>query len=166
MNSSSYSTPFYKILFILGLGSILFFLPFYLVVSDENKHLDQVYQSLREPGATVFGTLTESVRVEKSGKRAYLVSYRVPDESGKLHEITEQVDENLYQRLRVGDSIEIRRKTFETFGKIRVLARIKKNSLFINDFDFLEIFALIGLGFSGILILTGIYYGIFRGRAA
>ncbi|AOP36234.1 hypothetical protein A0128_19585 [Leptospira tipperaryensis] len=166
MNSSSYSTPFYKILFVLGLGSILFFLPFYLVVSGENKHLDQVYQSLREPGATVFGTLTESVRVEKSGKRAYLVSYRVPDESGKLHEITEQVDENLYQRLRVGDSIEIRRKTFETFGKIRVLARIKKNSLFINDFDFLEIFALTGLCFSGILILTGIYYRIFKGRAA
>ncbi|PJZ52849.1 hypothetical protein CH380_12340 [Leptospira adleri] len=166
MNSSSFSTPFYKILFILGLGSILFFLPFYLVVSGENKHLDQVYQSLREPGSTVFGTLTESVRVEKSGKRAYLVSYRVPDESGKLHEITEQVDENLYQRLRVGDSIEIRRKTFETFGKVRVLARIKKNSLFINDFDFLEIFALIGLGFSGILILTAIYYWIFKGRAA
>ncbi|MBM9502278.1 hypothetical protein JWG44_18665 [Leptospira sp. 201903071] len=165
MNSSSYSTPFYKILFVLGLGSILFFLPFYLVVSGENKHLDRIYQSLREPGATVFGTLTESVRVEKSGKRAYLVSYRVPDESGKLHEITEQVDENLYQRLRVGDSIEIRRKTFETFGKIRVLARIKKNSLFINDFDFLEIFALTGLCFSAALILTGIYYGIFKGRA-
>ncbi|MBM9578070.1 hypothetical protein JWG45_13010 [Leptospira sp. 201903070] len=166
MNSSSYSTPFYKILFVLGLGSILFFLPFYLVVTEENKHLDQIYQSLREPGATVFGTLTESVRVEKSGKRAYLVSYRVPDESGKLHEVTEQVDENLYQRLRVGDSIEIRRKTFETFGKIRVLARIKKNSLFISDFDFLEIFALTGLCFSAILILTGIYYRIFRDRVA
>ncbi|RHX84110.1 hypothetical protein [Leptospira stimsonii] len=166
MNSSSYSTPFYKILFVLGLGSVLFFLPFYLVVNGENNHLDQVYQSLREPGPTVFGTLTESVRVEKSGKRAYLVSYRVPDESGKLHEVTEQVDENLYQRLRVGDSIEIRRKTFETFGKIRVLARIKKNSLFINDFDFLEIFALTGLCFSGILIFAGIYYRVFKGREA
>ncbi|MCG6169812.1 hypothetical protein LFX25_18055 [Leptospira sp. FAT2] len=163
---SSYSTPFYKILFTLGWSSILFFLPFYWIVSGENKHLDQVYESLREPGPTVFGTLTESVRVEKSGKRAYLVSYRVPDESGKLHEITEQVDENLSQRLRVGDSIEVRRQTFETFGKVRVLARIKKNSLFINDFDFLEMFALIGLCFSGTIIGAGIYYWIFKGRAA
>ncbi|XDD52492.1 hypothetical protein AB3N59_19935 [Leptospira sp. WS92.C1] len=166
MNSHSDSTPFYKILFILGFSSVIFFLPFYLIISSENAHLNQAYQSLRGPGETVFGTLTESVRIQKSGQRAYLVSYRVPDESGKLHEITEQVDANLYQRLRVGDSIEVRRKTFETFGKVRILARIKKNSLFINDLDFLEIFSLAGLTFSGILILTGSYYLIFRGRAA
>ncbi|AYV57807.1 hypothetical protein [Leptospira kmetyi] len=164
--NSSYTTPFYKILLTIGCSSILFFLPFYLIVSGENKHLDQVYQSLREPGPTVFGTLTESVRVEKSGKRAYLVSYRVPDELGKLYEITEQVDENLHQRLRVGDSIEVRRLTFETFGKTRVLARIKKNSLFINDFDFLETFAMAGLCFSGLLLFSGIYYWIFKDQAA
>lgn len=121
-----YFTPFYKILFTIGFGSILFFLPFYLFVHSENKQLDRIYQKLKEPGSTVFGTLTESVRIEKSGGRAYLVSYRVPDEFGKLYEITEQVDENLYQRLRVGDSIEVRIQTLETFGKIRMLARIKK----------------------------------------
>ncbi|MDV6236413.1 hypothetical protein CH379_012325 [Leptospira ellisii] len=164
--NSEYSTPFYKILLILGCGALLFFFPFYLRISSENRHLDEVYHRLREPGETVFGTLTESVRVEKSGRRAYVVSYRVPDETGKLHEITEQVDENLYRRLRVGDSIEVRRRTFETFGKIRVLARIKKNSLFVNDFDFMETFSLTGLCFSGILILIGSYYRVFKGRAA
>ncbi|EQA78514.1 hypothetical protein LEP1GSC193_1543 [Leptospira alstonii serovar Pingchang str. 80-412] len=164
--NSSYSTPFYKILFTIGLGSTLFFFPFYLIVSGKNKNLDQIYQGLREPGPTVFGTLTESVRIEKSGRRAYLVTYRVPDESGKLYEITEQVDENLHQRLRVGDSIEVRRQTLETFGKTRVLARIKKNSLFINDFDFLETFAATGFCFSGILLAAGLYYWIFKGRAA
>ncbi|AXR62807.1 hypothetical protein [Leptospira mayottensis] len=166
MNFTFNSTPFYKILFAIGFGSISFFFPFYLIVSSENKHLDQVYRSLREPGPTVFGTLTESIRIEKPGRRAYLVSYRVPDEFGKLYEITEQVDENLHKRLRVGDSIEVRRQTFETFGKIQVLARIKKNSLFINDFDFLEMFSMIGLCFSGILLATGLYYRIFKDRVA
>ncbi|EMM98297.1 hypothetical protein LEP1GSC021_4348 [Leptospira noguchii str. 1993005606] len=160
-----YSTPFYKILFTIGFGSILFFLPFYLFVHSENKQLDWIYQKLKEPGPTVFGTLTESVRIEKSGGRAYLVSYRVPDEFGKLYEITEQVDENLYQRLRVGDSIEVRIQTLETFGKIRMLARIKKNSLSINDFNFLEMFSKIGLCFSLILLAVGFYYRIFKDQA-
>ncbi|EMO52404.1 hypothetical protein [Leptospira noguchii] len=160
-----YSTPFYKILFTIGFGSILFFLPFYLFIHAENKQLDQIYQKLKEPGPTVFGTLTESVRIEKSGGRAYLVSYRVPDEFGKLYEITEQVDENLYQRLRVGDSIEVRIQTLETFGKIRMLARIKKNSLSINDFNFLEMFSKIGLCFSLILLAVGFYYRVFRDQA-
>ncbi|EMJ55961.1 hypothetical protein LEP1GSC013_0169 [Leptospira interrogans serovar Valbuzzi str. Duyster] len=160
-----YSTPFYKILFTIGFSSTLFFLPFYLFIHTENKQLDWIYQKLKEPGSTVFGTLTESVRIEKSGRRAYLVSYRVPDEFGKLYEITEQVDENLYQRLRVGDSIEVRIQTLKTFGKIRMLARIKKNSLSINDFDFLEMFSKIGLCFSVILLATGFYYRIFKDQA-
>ncbi|EQA46635.1 hypothetical protein LEP1GSC050_0415 [Leptospira broomii serovar Hurstbridge str. 5399] len=164
MNKTS-STPFFRILFVLGWGSFAFFLPLFGIVYWENQNMEAVYASLSSSGPREFGVLMENTRLEKLGRTVHLYTYLVPDEIGKKHEVTEEVDEMTNRRMRVGDTITVRRQTWFSLGKPKVISRIVGNKAPIPSFHFLEELFLGGILYSLVLIGLGLYYRAFKAQA-
>ncbi|PJZ70723.1 hypothetical protein CH373_07290 [Leptospira perolatii] len=156
------STPFFRILFVMGFLSLVFFVPLYLVVRGENVHQAELYKSLTGPGKKEFGVLTEKTNLEKLGRTVHLYTYLVSDEFGKKHEVTEEVDEQTHLRLRVGDTVNVRCKTWTSLGKRRLIARILGNKAPTPNFHFMEILFLNGIAYSLLIIGIGTYYRIFK----
>ncbi|TGK09057.1 hypothetical protein EHO60_13645 [Leptospira fletcheri] len=158
-------TPFYKILFALGWGSLAFFLPLFGVAYWENRNLESVYDRLSSSGPKEFGVLMENSRLEKFGRPVHLYTYLVPDETGKKHEVTEEVDDLTQRRMRVGDTIAVRRQTWVSLGKNRILSRIVGNRAPTPSFHFLEGLFAAGIAYSLFLVGMGAYYRAFKAKA-
>lgn len=161
-----YSTPFYKILFIMGWVSLAFFLPLFGVVYWEGKSLDSIYRFLSLPGgAKEFGVLVEDTKLNKLGRTVHVYTYLVPDEQGKKFEVTEEVDELTNRRMRVGDTVQVRTRTWNNLGKTRILGRIVGNTAAPPSHSFMEMFFLFGIAFSVGLVLLSFYYKTFKAEA-
>ncbi len=157
-----YSTPFYKVLFIMGWISLAFFLPLFAVVYWESRNLDSAYKALSLPGTKEFGVLVEDTKLNKLGRSVHVYTYLVPDEQGKKFEVTEEVDELTNRRMRVGDTVQVRTHTWHSFGKTRILGRIVGNMASPPSFEFMEEFFLFGILFSMGLIAYSFYYRTFK----
>jgi len=156
-SEKSKTTPIYKILLTLSVCFFLLFGSFYLLVIDRNRILKKNYSSLLESGNTTFATLTEYHPVFRNGKKEHAYTYLVPDEIGKLHEITETVDPSTNIRLRIGDTVVTKQKTIEIYGKEYIISRIEGNREDFPNFQLMERLAISGLCLGGILFLLAIY---------
>ncbi|TGK41407.1 hypothetical protein [Leptospira andrefontaineae] len=156
------STPFYKILFIMGWISLAFFLPLSFAVYWENKSLESIYKNLSLPGNKEFGVLVENTKLNKLGRTVNVYTYLVPDEQGKKHEVTEEVDQTTNRRMRVGDTVQVRTLVWNSFGKTKILGRIVGNTAPHPGFGFMQNFLLFGILFSFGLVLVSLYFRTFK----
>lgn len=146
----------------MGWVSLAFFLPLFGVVYWEARSLDSIYRFLSLPGNKEFGVLVEDTKLYKLGKVVHVYTYLVPDEQGKKHEVTEEVDELTNRRMRVGDTVQVRTYSWKSLGKTRILGRIVGNSASPPNHRFMEEFFLFGIAFSIGLVLLSFYYKTFK----
>ncbi|MCE9499045.1 MAG: hypothetical protein K8R21_00770 [Leptospira sp.] len=156
--NESTTTPLHKILLALSFCFFLLFGSFYLLVKDRNNILEKNYQLLIGSGSPVFATLTEYHPVLRDGKKDHVYTYLVPDEMGKLHEITESVDNVTNRKLRIGDTVITKRKTIQIYGKEYVISRIEGNQENFPNFKLLENLAISGFCLGGMFFLSAIYH--------
>lgn len=133
---------------------VVVFAVFYGWCSVERSHLSDEYSRIREPIFQAFAVLTEHQPKHKK------FTYQVPDEIGRIHEITEIVDAVSGRKLRVGDTVAVHRKSIVSFGKAEVLSRIDSNSTAWNPYAFMTVILSIGTGFflAVAILSTGILF--------
>lgn len=160
MNSSEkLATPFYKILTVLSLSLLIVFAVFFAVIRERNNELKKEYQRIESDGRRVFATLTEYHKVTVNSKKFHTYTYMVPDEKGKLFEITETVDDKTYIKLRIGDTIQTKQIKVKIAGKEKILSRIIGNTYPFPEYDYIEKFCISGLAFGfGVLLLAGVVF--------
>ncbi|TGK03881.1 hypothetical protein EHO59_10160 [Leptospira semungkisensis] len=159
------STPFYKILFVMGWVSFAFFLPLFGLVYWENRGLESIYSELSLPGNKEFGVLIEDTKLNKLGRIVHVYTYLVPDEHGKKHEVTEEVDQLTNRRMRVGDTVQVRTRTWKNLGKPMILGRIVGNTAAAPNFSFMEELFFFGIVFSLGIIALSFYFSTFKAEA-
>lgn len=100
----------------------IIFAIFFLWIHIERKQLVIDYNSLRSPDNQSFAVLLEYLQKHRK------FTYQVPDERGRIHEITEYVDSISSRRLRVGDTVRVHRKSIYSFGKSEIISSIDSNT--------------------------------------
>lgn len=166
MSDSHHYTPLHRVLLTLGISLFLFFVPLFSIVQKEHAKLQSEYSDLRNTSEPIFAQLVEHTTVAKGQRSIDLYTYLVPDEMGKMHEVTEKVDPELDRKLRVGDTVAVRRRTIEIFGKTKMISYIEENKIGPKTFDFLVLFSKMGVLFSFLVLITGGVSWRFRGRVA
>lgn len=156
LNQENFYTPVYKILLVSGGLLFLFFSILYALVFFENNILINNYHILANSQNIKFGNLTEYHRLNKASSSHHIYTYKVPDNNGELHEISEDVDFNTNIRLRVGDTISVKSGQFVLFGKNVTLSRITGNKAPPADYSFILAFALAGVVFAILLLSAGV----------
>lgn len=114
-------------------------------VGYEKKYLESVEKDLDSPSNRSFAVLQE---FQTGGKK---FTYEVSDEWGKVHEVTEVVDEASARKLRVGDTIPVLRKSVHIFGKQTMLSRIISNSNKPQSFEILQNITFYSIFFFGLV---------------
>lgn len=89
-------------------------------------------------------------------------TYAVTDEYGKIHEVTESIDRDLNKKLRVGDTVPVRRRTVEILGKRELIATIQSKENLHHSLSILEKFLFLGMIVFGVLVLFSIPANIFK----
>jgi hypothetical protein len=108
----------YLPLFIYSLFGLVIFASFGFWIAKEMDNINSELEELEIPANRGFAVLLE---FHSKGRK---FTYQVSDERGRIHEITEVVDEATSRKLRVGDTISIYRKTITIFGKRTVISKI------------------------------------------
>jgi len=149
------NTPIYKILLLSSFFLFLFFITLFLIIKNANNKLSEYYSSLEKSEDIYFGILTEYNQVVQNSHTRHIFTYNVADSNGEIHEITESVDNNSSYKMRVGDTVAVKKQLIELFGKTRMISRIAINTLPYPLFSFLENLSLAGIVFSLLLGLLG-----------
>jgi hypothetical protein len=157
-----YETPLYKIFLLIGILTFFVFGCFLYLVRQRNADLVNAYKILESQGQKSFSTITGYHVVTSGSEKRHIYTYLVTDEIGKLHEITEFVDDKSHLKLRVGNTVVTRQKKFLLTGKERILSRIEGNNQILPNYNFLERIAFFGIGFSILISIGGIALGIFK----
>ncbi len=118
----------------------------FVVVRYELKKEEKFLSELYIPKNKTFAVITE---FHPSRKK---FTYQVPDEWGRIHEITESVDENSARRMRVGDTVMVYRKTGTLFSRSHLVSRIESNRMYPGMLISLKKFFLYGCIFFAIQI--------------
>ncbi|MCB1178286.1 MAG: hypothetical protein KDK36_11945 [Leptospiraceae bacterium] len=134
------------------------FLILIIVVIHRDSVLKFEYSQIEKEGQTTFSVLKEHHIKYKNGKRQDIYTYEIPDEVGEMHEVSESVDANTHNRLRVGDTVVCLRKIITLSRKKLVISRIKGNTEPPMDYTFLKNYAFFGLGFSIMLIVNSFFF--------
>lgn len=135
---------------------------FLFLVQQRNQELLNAYKVLEAQGQKSFSTLTGYHLVVSGNEKRHIYTYLVTDEIGKLHEITEFVDDKSHLRLRVGNTVVTRQKEFFLAGKERILSRIDGNKQILPNYNYLEKIAFFGIGFSILIGICGMILIIFK----
>lgn len=107
---------------ILGIFGLLTMSMGLIMIQLEKNFLKSQLNQLVKPPNQSFGVILETHPSKKK------ISYQVPDEFGKIHEVTEYMDESTFRKIRVGDSITVYRLTGLVLGKRTILSIIEKNN--------------------------------------
>ena len=126
----------------------------YILTTEADK-IEISKKELSSSTETVFGQLTEYHAIKKYRGIIHSYTYKVPGEYGNLHEVTKIVDSELNRKLRVGDTVAVKRKTVESFGKKTVISKIAGNKMSYQSFDLMIKITMAGtLFFTFILLLS------------
>lgn len=98
---------------------------------------------------TIFARIKDIHSVYKRSRKNYTVTYVFSDRTGMLHERTEETDNALVSRLRVGDIAECRKLETEKQGIL--YSRLKGNTVSVRRLEFIKTFSLYCLYFSILL---------------
>lgn len=153
---SAHPTPVYKIFFVMSLVFLLFFGLLTILSIHRNSFLKENYSALLSDGTFGFATLSEYHPVIDANGKKHVYTYLVPDDSGKLNEVVEMVDPVIQRRLRVGDSVQIRRRTVRYLTKEMVLARIENNSEKISISPIPKFIGFFGIGTGLLFLILGL----------
>jgi hypothetical protein len=145
-------TPMGKVLFVLGISIFLVFLVLFIVVQHRTKVLNEAFSQMEDKGDKVFSVLKEHFVKYQKSKRQDIYTYNIPDETGAILEVSEAVDSNTHNRLRVGDTVECYRRVIQVSGKRTVISRIKGNIEAHTNYIYLQNMSVFGMSFSGILL--------------
>jgi len=124
---------------------------------QESEKMTAARLDLENSRLTVFARLTEYHTIKKFSGTYHSYTYKVPDFDGELHEVTEIVDNELNRKLRVGDTVQVKRKTVKLFGKTTVISMINGNKLSFKPLDLLIQIGKTGTVFFIALLLTGFF---------
>ncbi len=141
-------TPFHKSIRLLSVFSLVLFSIIYSIVAYKNTILKAEYPGIELDGEQTFSILINYNTYRKSNRQIHNYTYIIPTKNGVKASITEEVDSKTNLQLRIGDTIETRKKTISLFGKDLLLSRIEGNKANYPNLDFLETFLLIGIYFS------------------
>ncbi len=155
-------TPLYKVFFLVSLFTLLVFGCFLSLIQQRDQELLNAYRVLESEGEKSFSTLTGYHLVVSENRKRHIYTYLVTDEFGKLHEITEFVDDKSHLRLRVGNTVITRQKKFYLAGKERILSRIDGNKQILPNYNYLEKIAFFGIGFSILIGFGGVVLVVFK----
>lgn len=145
-------TPFYKIIFLIGILTGLVFISANYIILKKNQFLKSGYQQLEKEGVKTFSTI-EDYRVSGDSNKKHVYTYLLTDPKGDLHEINEFVDEKTYLRLRVGNSIVTKFIMLKFLNQDIILSRIEGNNQNLPNLNLIENFSNLGIIFSALLIL-------------
>lgn len=159
-------TPLYKIFFLISSLTLIVFTVFFVLIQNRNQELKLAYTSLEKDGQKSFSTLTGYHEILKKNQKKHIYTYLLTDEFGKVHEMTEFVDDKSYLKLRVGNTVITRHKKFILAGQERILARIEGNDQILPNFDYLENICIFGIVFSLSIGLGGFVLLIFKRNLA
>ena len=159
-------TPLYKVFFLISFLTLFVFSCFLALIQHRNQELQNAYEVLETNGVKSFSTITGYHLVVSEKQKRHIYTYLVTDEFGKLHEITEFVDDKSHLRLRVGNTVVTRQKKVFLAGKDRILSRIDGNKQILPNYNYLEKIALFGIGFSILIGFGGIILIAFKRELA
>jgi hypothetical protein len=151
MTERNLHTPVYKSVGLLSFFSFVLLLLIYSIVHYKNSFLKKAYPTVEPEGEQTFSILVNYNTYKKNKKQVHNYTYIIPTKNGVKTSITEEVDSAKNLQLRIGDTVETRKKTVSLFGKELLLSRIKGNKASHPNLDFLETFLLVGVYFA----LTG-----------
>ncbi|MCB1159813.1 MAG: hypothetical protein H7A25_20975 [Leptospiraceae bacterium] len=151
-------TPLYRLLFTYSFSAGFIFVFLFTLVFLKNRALKEEYTDLETKGKKTFSTLTSYHNVNKSQQTVHIYTYLTPDSKGRMHEITEAVDEKTSRRLRVGDTIITYKKEVFLYFESKIISRIAGNQARVSDYNFLQFFLLSGILFSIFLFFVSIFY--------
>jgi hypothetical protein len=138
---------------------LIIFASFGFWINVEMKNIDSEFEKLEIPANRGFAVLLE---FHSKGRK---FTYQVSDERGRIHEITEIVDEETSRKLRVGDTISIYRKTITIFGKRTVISKIMSSAKNYSPLQNLYNYTFNGSLFFGILSLGSAFLVVFNKRS-
>ena len=150
-------TPLYKILFFLGGSLLLFFASITYLLVHESDKMTAARKELENSSPAIFAQLTEYHTIRKFSGTYHSYTYKVPDFDGELHEVTEVVDNELNRKLRVGDTVPVKRKTVELFGKTTIISMINGNKLSYKPLGLLIQIGETGTVFFIVIVLIGFF---------
>ena len=159
-------TPLYKIFFSISLLTVTVFCFFYLLIQHRNLEIKSAYETLEQEGKKSFSTITAYHQVVSGNNKRHIYTYLVTDEFGKIHEMTEFVDDKSHLRLRVGNTIVTRQKKIKLAGKEKILSRIEGNNQILPNYNYLETIAIVGIGFATLIGLCGFILFVFKKDSA
>lgn len=148
---SNISLPF----LVYSIAGLFIFGMLFFWIHSEKVFLDNMYTSLESPANRSFAVLQE---FHPKGRK---FTYQVSDERGRIHEITEVVDESTARKLRVGDTISIYRKTIILFSKRTVISKILTSERTHSELSGLYSFTRNGAFFFGGLCLVSFCFFAF-----
>ncbi|MCC5816067.1 MAG: hypothetical protein JJT78_15055 [Leptospira sp.] len=122
------------------------------------KNTNSEFKELEIPANRGFAVLLE---FHSKGRK---FTYQVSDERGRIHEITEVVDEETSRKLRVGDTISIYRKTITIFGRRTVISKIMSSAKIYSPLQSLYNYIFNGSVFFSILSFGSVILFIFNRR--
>jgi hypothetical protein len=156
--NESKSTPLSLVLFVVGWISLSIFLVLFFLIDNRNQILDNEYSKLEIEGSSSFSIIKEYHKIFKRNNILHLYTYSILDDMGNFHEITEYVDSKTHSKLRIGDNAMILSKSIYLNGNKLLITRIKGNTAINSQNKFLEVFSIIGV-FSSIilLVISGIF---------
>lgn len=157
-----FRTPLYKIFLLISILTFFVFGCFLFLVKQRNLELLNAYKLLESQGQRSFSTITGYHLVTSGNEKRHIYTYLVTDEIGKLHEITEFVDDKSHLKLRVGNTVVTRQKKFILTGKERILSRIDGNKQILPNYNYLERIGYFGMGFSILIGIGGIGLALFK----
>lgn len=155
ISSEELYTPLYKIFILVSLFTLIVFGCFYFLIQTRNLELKNAYETLGSEGQKSFSTLTAYHQVISGNQKRHIYTYLLTDEYGKVHEINEFVDNKSHLRLRVGNTVVTRKKKVSLAGKKEIISRIEGNNQILPNYNYLEMIAAIGIGFSIVIGFCG-----------
>lgn len=161
MEEDNFSTGYYKIFFVVGLSILAIFFCFFILVKNRNQELQEIHRKIDSEGIPAFSTITEYHLVQKNDK-SHVYTYLLTDKQGKLHEISEYVDEKTHLKLRVGNTIETKYLIKKYFNREVIFSRIVGNKQKIRDLSLLDILSKLGLLFGMVLLGFSLVFYILK----
>lgn len=138
----------HKILLYFGLILVQIIGSLFFLIRYKNEFIRNEYKYLMSEGKREFAVLTKFEQVEKNYQKKYLYTYLIPDITGKLYEVIEEVDEKLKLKLRLGDTVVVRIHSMTIFNKSYTLYRMEGNKSKFYNLDYIENFVKTALLFS------------------
>lgn len=136
--------------------SLVVFSFLWLWVNSEAKYINQILDDLETPSNKSFGVIQEH---QSSGNK---FTIQVADEWGRVHEVSESVDETTSRKFRVGDSVPVYRKTGFVFGKKTLIANIIDNERLSRSLQTLENILLLGIAFFSVTLTISLLVRLFN----